>query len=165
MVGKPRYLHSKIAQFALYIYIFYPQSGQTGSGKTHTMLHPENGLFVLCSNEFFKRMSNENSAAGKFHLIMEFFEIYGGSLFDLFNNRSKVFAREDSKGQIQFSGLSCKRVTCIEDVTACIQEGFQCRSTGRSGHLNSSRSHAILQFRLPHLKGLVQSFFCRFTNA
>ena len=56
--------------------------GQTGSGKTYTMKGIESQAIDALYN-----MSKKNG--NKFDLYISFFEIYGGRLYDLLNNKNK----------------------------------------------------------------------------
>ena len=77
------------------------------------------------------------------------FEIYGGKLFDLLNNRSPVKCLEDRKGKVCFPGLTEHPVGSAEDLLSMIEEGALNRSVGTtSANADSSRSHAVLQLSL-----------------
>ncbi|KAL2928526.1 Kinesin-like protein KIN-13B [Bienertia sinuspersici] len=81
-----------------------------------------------------------------FHLFVSFFEIYGGKLFDLLNDRKKLCIREDGKQQVCIVGLQEYKVSDVEMIQELIEIGSATRSTGTTGaNEESSRSHAILQ--------------------
>jgi kinesin family protein 2/24 len=76
----------------------------TGSGKTFTMMgtngsRDHEGLYVQASRDIFANIGRPEYA----HLIVvvSFFEIYGGKLFDLLNGRQKLVAREDGQQKCQ----------------------------------------------------------------
>ena len=66
--------------------------GQTGSGKTFTV----NAITKYAINDIFKLSQSKNDI--EFHL--SFFEIYGGKVLDLLNNRKKLQILEDKNNKI-----------------------------------------------------------------
>ncbi|KAJ4953205.1 hypothetical protein NE237_030037 [Protea cynaroides] len=115
--------------------------GQTGSGKTYTM----QPLPLKASQDILRLMHHTYRNQG-FQLFMSFFEIYGGKLFDLLNDRRKLFMREDGKQQVCIVGLQEYKVSNVETIREFIEKGNATRSTGTTGaNEESSRSHAILQ--------------------
>jgi kinesin family protein 2/24 len=77
--------------------------GQTGSGKTFTMQgiqeHVSEDLFLtLRSGDF--ACTEENTT-----VAVAFFEIYGGYIQDLLNDRKKLKVLEDATGEIVVNGL------------------------------------------------------------
>lgn len=81
--------------------------GQTGSGKTYTM----EGIQELVSEDLFLLLSDE--ASGEYGgcsfenttVSVAYFEIYGGFIQDLLNDRKRCKILEDGKGEIVVSGL------------------------------------------------------------
>ncbi|CAL0325990.1 unnamed protein product [Lupinus luteus] len=115
--------------------------GQTGSGKTYTM----KPLPLKASRDILRLMHHTYRNQG-FQLFVSFFEIYGGKLFDLLNDRKKLCMREDGKQQVCIVGLQEYRVADVETIKELIEQGNATRSTGTTGaNEESSRSHAILQ--------------------
>ncbi|KAL2928524.1 Kinesin-like protein KIN-13B [Bienertia sinuspersici] len=115
--------------------------GQTGSGKTYTM----KPLPLRASRDLLRLMQHTYRNQG-FHLFVSFFEIYGGKLFDLLNDRKKLCIREDGKQQVCIVGLQEYKVSDVEMIQELIEIGSATRSTGTTGaNEESSRSHAILQ--------------------
>ncbi|XP_077220031.1 ATP binding microtubule motor family protein [Tasmannia lanceolata] len=115
--------------------------GQTGSGKTYTM----QPLPLKASHDILRLMNHTYRNQG-FQLFFSFFEIYGGKLFDLLNDRRKLCMREDGKQQVCIVGLQEFRVSNVEVIREFIEKGNATRSTGTTGaNEESSRSHAILQ--------------------
>lgn len=115
--------------------------GQTGSGKTYTM----QPLPLKASQDILNLMYHTYRNQG-FQLFVSFFEIYGGKVFDLLNDRKKLFMREDGKQQVCIVGLQEYRVSDVEAIREFIEKGNATRSTGTTGaNEESSRSHAILQ--------------------
>lgn len=118
--------------------------GQTGSGKTYTM----RPLPLKASQDVLRLMHHTYRNQG-FQLYVSFFEIYGGKLFDLLNDRSKLCMREDGKQKVCIVGLQEYRVSDIETIKELIEKGSATRSTGTTGaNEESSRSHAILQLAI-----------------
>ncbi|KAI7900347.1 P-loop containing nucleoside triphosphate hydrolase protein [Cokeromyces recurvatus] len=121
--------------------------GQTGSGKTHTMLDPQNGLYVLAAQDIFRMLST--SIYSHLTAYVGFYEIYQGQLFDLLNNKTKLTAREDGNGNVVIAGLREYPVTNVEDLMDVFEYGNKGRTTGKTGANNkSSRSHAVLHIVL-----------------
>eukprot|EP00741_Cyanophora_paradoxa_P011023 tig00020553_g10655.t1 len=129
--------------------------GQTGSGKTHTMMgnlgvdgsQPVEGLYLLACKDMYrilKRAENQHLS-----VFVSFFEIYGGKLFDLLNDRKKLCAREDAKQNVCIVGLRELHMPNLDSLMGIIELGNRVRSTGTTGaNADSSRSHAILQIVL-----------------
>ncbi|KAF7731619.1 Kinesin-like protein kif24 [Apophysomyces ossiformis] len=121
--------------------------GQTGSGKTFTMLDPRQGLYVLAARDIFatlRKPENEHLSAW-----IGLYEIYQGQLYDLLNNRKKLFAREDGKHNVIISNLREFPIDNVDKLIQVFEYGSQVRSTGSTGaNDSSSRSHAVLQVLL-----------------
>ncbi|WCJ42458.1 ATP binding microtubule motor family protein [Euphorbia peplus] len=118
--------------------------GQTGNGKTYTM----QPLPLKASHDILRLMNHTYRNQG-FQLFVSFFEIYGGKLFDLLNDRKKLCMREDGKQQVCIVGLQEYRVSNVEVISELIETGNATRSTGTTGaNEESSRSHAILQLSI-----------------
>lgn len=110
--------------------------GQTGSGKTYTMLNEETGMIFLALNDLLVRS-----------VQLSFYEIYSNSIFDLLDERKKIFAREKD-GVVSIVGVKEYRVSTIQEATRLIRKGLQCRMTGKTGaNSNSSRSHALVRIK------------------
>ncbi|KAI3858237.1 hypothetical protein MKX03_001038 [Papaver bracteatum] len=115
--------------------------GQTGIGKTFTM----QPLPLKASQDILRLMHHTYRNQG-FQLHVSFFEIYGGKLYDLLNERRKLCMREDGKQQVCIVGLQEFKVSNVETIRELIEKGNSTRSTGTTGaNEESSRSHAILQ--------------------
>lgn len=118
--------------------------GQTGSGKTYTM----QPLPLRASQDILRLMHHAYRNQG-FQLFFSFFEIYGGKLYDLLNDRRKLCMREDGKQQVCIVGLLEYRVSNVDTIRELIEKGNATRSTGTTGaNEESSRSHAILQLAI-----------------
>ncbi|KAI8089224.1 P-loop containing nucleoside triphosphate hydrolase protein [Halteromyces radiatus] len=121
--------------------------GQTGSGKTFTMLDPKHGLYIMAAKDIFsilRKPENQHLSAW-----IGLYEIYQGQLYDLLNNRKKLFAREDGKQNVIISGLKEYPIDNVDKLIQVFDYGNQVRSTGSTGaNDSSSRSHAVLQVLL-----------------
>ncbi|KAJ2156492.1 hypothetical protein GGF46_005148 [Coemansia sp. RSA 552] len=121
--------------------------GQTGSGKTFTMMDKHDGLYIQAAQDVFALLNQPQNQ----HLqaFVMFFEIYLTNLFDLLNDRKKMFAREDAKQNVVIQGGRSILIQSPEDLMEVFEFGNNCRSTGSTGaNADSSRSHAILQIEL-----------------
>ncbi|KAJ6372258.1 hypothetical protein OIU76_026692 [Salix suchowensis] len=108
--------------------------GQTGSGKTYTM----QPLPLKASQDILRLMHHTYWNQG-FQLFVSFFEIYGGKLFDLLNDRKKLCMREDGKQQVCIVGLQEYRVSDVEAIREFIEKGNATRSTGITDLAGSER--------------------------
>eukprot|EP01031_Cornospumella_fuschlensis_P033740 gene33740-40820_t len=131
--------------------------GQTGSGKTFSMMgsDPSNpleqssnaGLYVLAGKDIFDTIKRKKLSNIKVNVSC--FEIYGGKLFDLINNRAPVKCLEDAKQQVQLPGLTSHSVQSVPELLALMARAHSNRSTGSTGaNAESSRSHQVLQIML-----------------
>jgi kinesin family protein 2/24 len=112
--------------------------GQTGSGKTHTMKGIQNSAIDSIFNECGKKSSK------KFEFFISFFEIYGGMLYDLLNNREKLSVLEDKNQTVQIFGLEEIPVTSPEQMKTVVELANNLRTTHNTvTNETSSRSHAI----------------------
>lgn len=60
---------------------------------------------------------------------ISFFEIYGGKLFDLLNNKKKLIVQEDYNNKIQIPGLTNREVTTEEEMIKIMEFGNSVRVT------------------------------------
>ncbi|XP_074022787.1 kinesin-like protein KIF24 [Numenius arquata] len=124
--------------------------GQTGAGKTYTMIGTQRnpGLYALAAKDIFRHLEASPSRKDLLVLI-SFYEIYCGQLYDLLNGRKRLFAREDSKHVVQIVGLREVQVDSVDLLLEVILKGGKERSTGATGvNSDSSRSHAIIQIQI-----------------
>ena len=111
--------------------------GQTGSGKTYTM----KGIQNLAIESLFQESQKIKK---KFEFYISFFEIYGGRLYDLLNNKNKLQVFDDSKGITQIYGLQEILAETKEDMKLIIEKANSIRTTHNTvTNETSSRSHAI----------------------
>ena len=75
---------------------------------------------------------------------MSFFEIYGGRLYDLLNNKAKLSVLEDKNQKVQIFGLEHKNAENPEEMRSWIDLGNSIRTTHNTvTNEVSSRSHSI----------------------
>ena len=111
--------------------------GQTGSGKTYTM----KGIQNLAIESLYEESQKIKK---KFEFYISFFEIYGGRLYDLLNNKNKLQVFDDSKGITQIYGLQEILAETKEDMKLIIEKANSIRTTHNTvTNETSSRSHAI----------------------
>ena len=114
--------------------------GQTGSGKTYTMKGIENLAINHLFDECKKKYGEENNLS----FFVSFFEIYGGRLYDLLNNKNKLQVLDDQNGKTQIYGLQEINADNPEELRMIIDKGNAVRTTHNTvTNATSSRSHAI----------------------
>jgi kinesin family protein 2/24 len=80
----------------------------------------------------------------KFDFYISFFEIYGGRLYDLLNNKNKLQVLEDKNQKVQIFGLEEKLAETPDQMREIIDLGNSIRTTHNTvTNETSSRSHAI----------------------
>jgi kinesin family protein 2/24 len=120
--------------------------GQTGSGKTYTMggiqrMVAEDIFSILAGNGNKIGFSSEDTAVS-----IAIFEIYGGRIQDLLNNRNRLKVLEDGRGEVVVSGLEEFAVSNPREFLSLIERGHDNRTThATEANDVSSRSHAICQ--------------------
>ena len=114
--------------------------GQTGSGKTYTMKGIEN----LAINHLFEECQNMYGENNNLSFYISFFEIYGGRLYDLLNNKNKLQVLDDQNGKTQIYGLQEIYAGTPDEMRMIIDKGNSIRTTHNTvTNATSSRSHAI----------------------
>lgn len=89
----------------------------------------------------------------KVDFYISFFEIYGGRLFDLCNNKNKLSVLEDKNQKVQIFGLEEKLARSPDEMREIIDFANSIRTTHNTvTNETSSRSHAICNVRM---KGLI----------
>ncbi|PKC12896.1 kinesin-domain-containing protein, partial [Rhizophagus irregularis] len=140
--------------------------GQTSSGKTFTMGTSDNdlidpddkGIIPRAVSTLFSSMESAQYKTRKFSIKVSFIEIYNEDLIDLLGegdgeSRPQVLIREDSKGNILWSGLQEIKVNSVEEVISHLTRGSLNRQTGATDmNAKSSRSHAIFSVTLAQQK-------------
>ncbi len=104
-------------------------------------------------------------AAGQFgdlqpHFSISFYEIYGGRLFDLLNNRKQLTVLEDKNNKIQIKGLEEVDVSSEDELNQAIEYGNSVRTTkATQANDTSSRSHAVCQIKVRNGSGSITGKF------
>jgi len=74
----------------------------SGSGKTYTM----NGIEAMVAEDIFHLLSNgDGPNLDDTMVFVSFFEIYGGRIQDLLNQRNRLKVLEDGHGEVVITGL------------------------------------------------------------
>jgi kinesin family protein 2/24 len=119
-------------------------------GKTFTMYgdgKEVQGIYQLVAKDVFKNLANAHSK--QLSVFVSFFEMYGGRLFDLLNNRRNLNLLEDKNQNAIVVGLKEVEVKSVEELLRHISIGTKARATGTTSANNeSSRSHAIFNIIL-----------------
>ena len=92
------------------------------------MLDPRQGLYVMAARDIFaslRKPENQHLSAW-----IGLYEIYQGQLYDLLNNRKKLFAREDGKQNVIIMGLKEFPIDNVDKLVQVFAYGNQIRSTG-----------------------------------
>ena len=114
--------------------------GQTGSGKTYTM----KGIQNLAIDHLFEELKNTYGEENNLSFYVSFFEIYGGRLYDLLNNKNKLQVLDDQNGKTQIYGLQEIFAGTPDEMRMIIDKGNSVRTTHNTvTNATSSRSHAI----------------------
>mmetsp|Transcript_11773 Transcript_11773/g.16717 ORF Transcript_11773/g.16717 Transcript_11773/m.16717 type:complete len:600 (+) Transcript_11773:224-2023(+) len=127
--------------------------GQTGSGKTHTMGGIESmvaeDIFLLLSQENGGTVNENGCSIYDTEVTVSFFEIYGGRVQDLLNDRRRLKVLEDGKGEVVVSGLEEFEANNPMELLQLIETANKKRTThATEANDTSSRSHAICQINL-----------------
>eukprot|EP00009_Paramoeba_aestuarina_P013334 CAMPEP_0201539252 /NCGR_PEP_ID=MMETSP0161_2-20130828/69912_1 /ASSEMBLY_ACC=CAM_ASM_000251 /TAXON_ID=180227 /ORGANISM="Neoparamoeba aestuarina, Strain SoJaBio B1-5/56/2" /LENGTH=381 /DNA_ID=CAMNT_0047946535 /DNA_START=408 /DNA_END=1553 /DNA_ORIENTATION=- len=103
----------------------------------------EQGIYVLAADDILSRLETA------MNVTVSFFEIYGGKLYDLLDQRGLLHCREDAKGSVNVVGLTQHNVFTTSELINIIEYGNSTRSSGMTGMNNdSSRSHAVLHINV-----------------
>ena len=106
----------------------------------------QKGIYHLAAADIFKLRAESYP---ELMISASFFEIYGGQVYDLLNNRSRLKVQEDGSQRVCITGLTEFAMESVAEVLSMITEGNNVRQTGAtSANDTSSRSHAIMQFVL-----------------
>jgi kinesin family protein 2/24 len=127
--------------------------GQTGSGKTFTM----GGIQRMVAEDVFSTLLAGNGLDGNAGgcsladtaVSIAIFEIYGGRIQDLLNDRNRLKVLEDGRGEVVVSGLEEFAVSGPREFLSLVERGHDNRTTHATESNDvSSRSHAICQIHL-----------------
>ena len=80
----------------------------------------------------------------KLEFFVSFFEIYGGRLYDLLNNKNKLQVLEDKNQKVHVFGLEERLASTPDEMRLIIEMANSIRTTHNTvTNETSSRSHAI----------------------
>ena len=128
--------------------------GQTGSGKTYTMSGIQNylveDLFQLIQEPQDTNNDDDDwCTVDNCRVVVSFFELYGGCIQDLLNQRQRLKILEDGKGEVVITGLVERPANDPRELLDALAEGNDARTThATEANDESSRSHAICQIML-----------------
>lgn len=106
----------------------------------------QKGIQNLAIDSLFSQVQSQNK---KFDFYISFFEIYGGRLFDLLNNKNKLQVLEDKNQKVQIFGLEERIANTPHDMRSIIDLANSIRTTHNTvTNETSSRSHAICNVNL-----------------
>lgn len=99
--------------------------GQTGSGKTYTM----KGLQEYFINDIY-RLAHQSASYRNMgvQFSISFFEIYGGKVYDLLNNREQLTILEDKNNNVQIQNMTEKPAPSQQDMLSIIDFGNSIRT-------------------------------------
>ena len=95
---------------------------QTRNGKTFTM----KGIQNLVISSLFEESANMSK---NLEFYVSFFEIYGGRLYDLLNNKNKLQVLYDQNGKTQIYGLQGILTESPDEMKIIIDKGNSVRTT------------------------------------
>ncbi|RIA87565.1 P-loop containing nucleoside triphosphate hydrolase protein, partial [Glomus cerebriforme] len=127
----------------------------------NSSIPPESkGIIPRAMETLFTSMKFSQYKTRQFTIKVSFVEIYNEELIDLLGenideSRPQVMIREDSKGNILWSGLQEMKVNNVEEVMALLARGSLNRQVGATDmNSQSSRSHAIFSVVMSQQKGM-----------
>ena len=98
----------------------------------------------MAIDSLFKEAKNTN-----LEFFVSFFEIYGGRLYDLLNDKNKLQVLEDKNQKIVIFGLEERSVNSPSEMRSVIELANSIRTTHNTvTNETSSRSHAICNVNL-----------------
>jgi kinesin family protein 2/24 len=112
-----------------------------------------NGIQQIVCEDLFLLLSEGGIEGGctldDTMIMISFFELYGGFVQDLLNDRNRLKVLEDGNGEIQVTGLEETEITGPERFHEIVNAGNSARTTHMTeANDTSSRSHAICQIIL-----------------
>lgn len=84
------------------------------------------GLYLMAAYDIIQNLQHHQDIG----LMVSFYEIYCGKLYDLLNNRNLLHAREDAKNAVNIVGLTECPVGSVEQIMQAIGSGLQVRTSG-----------------------------------
>lgn len=124
-----------------------------GTSHNPSISTEQKGIIPRAMSSLFSTMNSPKFKSQKFAIKVSFIEIYNEELIDLLADysavmdedcRPRVTIREDSKGNILWSGLQEIKVNGVDEVMNHLSRGSLNRQVGATDmNSQSSRSHAI----------------------
>lgn len=106
------------------------------------------GIFALAMEHLFD-VVDKSAVVG-----VTCFEIYCNKLYDLFNHRNVVYARENAYGQVIIQGVVTIEAQSYEELLSRISGGLDQRTVGSTfANCESSRSHTVVEIRIKDTEG------------
>jgi hypothetical protein len=93
------------------------------------MLDANKGLYMLAARDIFHNLQQPQYS--RYEAFVSFYEIYQGHLYDLLNERKRLFAREDGNQNVVIQGIAEFEVHAPEDLMDIFERGSLGRSTGK----------------------------------
>ena len=133
--------------------------GQTGSGKTYTMT----SLYHMAADHLFDVLFKQQQEGGSAavaaqnscsrRVTLSFVELVGENLFDMLNGQEKLdWGKGGFQEAIPMANVEIQ-INSAEECKAFVEHALKLRATEATGvHDASSRSHAMCQIRVEHLK-------------
>uniref|UniRef100_A0A7S2JBK5 Kinesin-like protein n=1 Tax=Haptolina brevifila TaxID=156173 RepID=A0A7S2JBK5_9EUKA len=120
--------------------------GHTGSGKSYTQFgdSANDGLVQHATRSLFEQANGLRDLGWAIEISVAFFEIYLDKLQDLFSNARPAFGKEHEIVGLRYEDVSIPS-RAIELIESAVHERIQ---TATNAHSTSSRSHAILRYRI-----------------
>jgi hypothetical protein len=117
------------------------QQGMFSNQRNEGAETPPKGIFLLAAEDIFRSLEQRKQTHQNERLavVISFYEIYCGKLFDLLNNRQPLHARENHKNKTVISGLQEERVRNVMELMNVIEFGLQSRTTSATGANVDSR--------------------------
>ena len=104
--------------------------------------HP--GIAALSFAHIFEQIKSNPSR--RYNISLSIMEIYQETLYDLFNNRSKVEMQSGGASGLRFQGLKEHPVRSEEEVDVLVSKGMEGKTMGANyRHEHSSRSHTVVR--------------------
>jgi len=103
---------------------------------------PAMGLYAMAARDMFRLLQSGGEQFASIQVFVAFYEIYGGKLFDLLNDRKKLVMREDGAKMVNIVGLRERRCHQVSDLLELMNYGNAVRSRLLHDHLANARALA-----------------------
>ncbi|CEG62890.1 hypothetical protein RMATCC62417_00136 [Rhizopus microsporus] len=139
-----------------------PALSVSSSTSTSRLRSSKSSTISTAKHSFLSHPPNHRPTH-RYTVTVSFIEIYNEDLHDLLNSSPPeesppITIREDTKGNIYWTGVKEVEVQSTDDVLHYLEQGAQNRATGATDmNEKSSRSHAIFSVTLRQEKSVSQS--------